>query len=372
MENPVVVVGAGIAGLALVRALHRREVPAVALERREQLPSSGLAINIPGNGMTALSHLGLTDVLGETGAPIQRREYRDSRGKLLYAVDEAAFWSGRVPSRILGRPELLHALAQDLPSEAVRFGAAPEAFEQGPDGVTVQLSGGETLQGAFLVGADGVGSAVRRAFLGSEGRRTGLLAQASWRFMAPDPGVACFTVWLGRGRSFLAIPAGEGQVYCFASGVGGASVAADESWLQESFEDFPAPVRSILEHVRSGGIKLHHSPIEEVRIPAWHQGRVALIGDAAHATAPVWAQGAALAVEDALVLAELLDQEKDWAGVGAAYDQRRRARVEHVQRMTDRGSRAAGLPDWLRGLVLPRVGPSAYRSTFTELREPVV
>jgi 2-polyprenyl-6-methoxyphenol hydroxylase-like FAD-dependent oxidoreductase len=101
-----------------------------------------------------------------------------------------------------------------------------------------------------------------------------------------------------------------------------------------------------------------------------------LIGDAAHATAPVGApvgaQGAAMAAEDALVLAELLATRDDWATVGVEFQGRRRPRVEHVQKMTDRLSGTAGLPGWLRDAIVPVLGPRTYRETFAPLREPVV
>jgi len=106
--------------------------------------------------------------------------------------------------------------------------------------------------------------------------------------------------------------------------------------------------------------------VEEVRLPSWHSGRSVVIGDAAHASAPVWAQGAALALEDALVLADIL-ADGGWDTAGARYEARRRPRVEHVQKMTDRTSRSTRLPGWLRGLALP----AAYRSTYGPLRRPV-
>lgn len=368
MDRSVLVVGAGIAGLAVLRALHRRDVPALALERRPALPASGLALNLPGNGVAALAALGLGDALAELGAPVRRREYRNARGRLLYAIDEDAFWGEGLPRRIVRRSELLGLLGQDLPDGAVRFGAAVTAPSERPDGVQVRLADGTTVDGGFLVGADGVGSAVRSALFGSGGRGSALMSEASWRFMAPDPGVDCYTAWIGSGRSFLAVPVGDGEVYCFASGLGGGAVGGDDSWLVESFADFPTPVRDILAHLGTGATQLHRSPIEEVRIPRWHRGRVALVGDAAHATAPVWAQGAPLAVEDAVVLAELLGSHRDWNGVGSRFELRRRARVEHVQRTTDRASRVAALPGWLRDLVLPVAGPAAYRAAFGPLR----
>jgi 2-polyprenyl-6-methoxyphenol hydroxylase-like FAD-dependent oxidoreductase len=107
-----------------------------------------------------------------------------------------------------------------------------------------------------------------------------------------------------------------------------------------------------------------------VRITWWSTERVVLIGDAAHATAPVWAQGAAMAIEDAVVLADLFTANGNWATVGAEFERRRRPRVAHVQKMTDRLSRAARLPGWLRDPILPVVGPRSYRETFQRLRQP--
>ena len=93
-----------------------------------------------------------------------------------------------------------------------------------------------------------------------------------------------------------------------------------------------------------------------------------LVGDAAHAMGPVWAQGAALALEDALVLADLLGGSGRWAKAGQAYEQRRRPRVAQVQQATDRMSRVAGLPTVLRDLIAPAVGPRTYRAAYGPLR----
>ena len=143
-------------------------------------------------------------------------------------------------------------------------------------------------------------------------------------------------MWSGAAGTLLLIPLVAGQVYGYASATAGGSVAADPQWLRSTFAGYPAPARQAITSALAEPSSLYHSPVEEVRLESWPQGRVVLIGDAAHATAPVWAQGAALAAEDALVLAELLASGQDWASVGAAFERRRRDRVEHVQRMTDR------------------------------------
>ena len=99
--------------------------------------------------------------------------------------------------------------------------------------------------------------------------------------------------------------------------------------------------------------------VDEVRLERWHDGRLVLIGDAAHATGPVWAQGVAMALEDALVLGELLARTpaEHWTGVGAEFERLRRPRVDHVQSATDKMSRLAALPGWLRDVSRTHPGP---------------
>jgi 2-polyprenyl-6-methoxyphenol hydroxylase-like FAD-dependent oxidoreductase len=199
-----------------------------------------------------------------------------------------------------------------------------------------------------------------------------VLSAAGWRFMTTNPGVDCWSSWTGPAETFFLIPVDGERVYGFASATKGRSVDADQRWLGWAFADYPQLVRSAVSSVLAEPSSLYHSPIEEVRLDSWHRRRIVLIGDAAHATAPVWAEGAAMAAEDALVLAELLSTRDDWATVGVEFEERRRPRVEHVQKMTDRLSRAADLPGWLRDAILPFAGPRTYRETFGPLREPVV
>src|SRR5688572_2000318 len=92
VESGVLVVGAGIAGLALAQALHRRRVAVRVVERLAGPPDAGLALNLPGNAIQALGALGFADALAELGTPTKRREYRSARGRLLFSVDEDEFW----------------------------------------------------------------------------------------------------------------------------------------------------------------------------------------------------------------------------------------------------------------------------------------
>jgi 2-polyprenyl-6-methoxyphenol hydroxylase-like FAD-dependent oxidoreductase len=369
--GPVLVAGAGIAGLAMLRALRRYDIPTSAVEQRSTTADTGLAINIPGNGVRALAALGLDDRLHDLGAPVDRREYRNARGRLLFSVAEREFWNGQGGSRCVRRNELTRLLMDGLPPDTVHNGQTVAAVENTPESVHVSLADGTTTSAGFVIGADGVRSAVRGGTFGADGRRSAVLSTASWRFMAPNPGVDCWTVWAGAHGTFLLIPVDHDEVYGFASASRGDTVSADPDWLHSTFATYPEPVRSVLGTLQTRPQALYHSPIEEVRIERWTRGRTALIGDAAHATAPVWAQGAALAAEDALVLARLLGENKDWTTVGAEYERLRRPRVAHVQAMTDRLSKTAGLPTWLRDLMLPVVGPHSYRSTYEPLKVAV-
>ncbi|MGX5774977.1 FAD-dependent monooxygenase [Methylorubrum zatmanii] len=367
----VLIAGGGIAGLALRRALQRRGIPSLTWERRAEPADAGLAINLPGNAIQALAQLGLAQELGALGSPIRRREYRTETGRLLFAVDEDAFWGAdRVP-RCLRRADLMRLLALGLPPDDLRRDRGIAAFHQKDGGVAVTLTDGGVEAGGLLVGADGVHSTIRRGLFGERALGAAMLAPASWRFMVPNPGVEAWTLWAGAGSLFLLIPVDRGDAYAWMSAGGIATARPDPALLRSVFARYPRPVRDALDAALARPDTIHHAPLEEVRIPHWHRGRVLLAGDAAHATAPVWAQGAALALEDALVLADRLAGGGDWDGAGADYEALRRPRVAHVQAMTDRLSRTARLPGWARRLLLPVMGPRSYRATYAPLRLPV-
>ncbi|MFF5083709.1 FAD-dependent monooxygenase [Actinoplanes sp. NPDC000266] len=353
-DDAVLVAGGGIAGLALGHALRQREVPFELVERDPRAGDGGLAINLPGNAVAALHALGLRAGLEKIGRPTRRREYRSSTGRVLFAVDEDEFWGPDARPRCVRRSDLHALLGEDISRTVEKVGP-----------VELEASGARVggRRYGFVVGADGVHSSVREQVFGTAGMRSAMLSRASWRFMAPNPGVGCFTVWSGAEGAFLLIPVDDTEVYVFASATGGGPVDPDPSWLRETFGAYPEKVRAVLD---SPG-RLYHSPIEEVRIPTWHRDRCVLIGDAAHATAPVWAQGGALAMEDAIELADLL-ADGAWDSVGARYEERRRDRVTHVQAATDRFSKVAGLPIRLRNAMLPLMGPISYKAAYGPLR----
>jgi 2-polyprenyl-6-methoxyphenol hydroxylase-like FAD-dependent oxidoreductase len=373
VRRRVLVVGGGIAGFAMMRALDQRGITAVLVDRLDGPPGAGLGLNLPGNAVRALRDLGLsTEELKTRGVAVRRREYRNARGRLLFEIDEAGFWSADAGSICALRGDVLELLRSTVPAAAVRWRTTVRGVSESGAQVAVSFGDTDAESYDFVIGADGVHSAVRAAISGQGGQRAALLSAASWRFVTSNPGVDCWTVWSGPTGTFLLIPVGSERVYGYGSATRGGPVEADQHWLASTFNGYPEPVRQAVSSAVAEPSSLYHSPIEEIRLDRWYRGRAVLIGDAAHATSPIWAQGAALAAEDALVLADLLATRDDWAAVGAEFERRRRPRVMHVQKMTDRMSRAAGLPSWFRDAILPVVGPRTYRETYTPLREHVL
>jgi 2-polyprenyl-6-methoxyphenol hydroxylase-like FAD-dependent oxidoreductase len=372
MSGRLLVVGGGIAGFGLARALSLRGVPGTLVERLRTPPGAGLGLNLPGNAVRALAALGLADEVVDRGMCLRRREYRNRAGRLLFAVDEEAFWATVGPSVCVRRGDLLDILRASTPEVIPRWGTPLVRAELVDAGVRVQLASGPTETYDLVVGADGVHSAVRAAIIPEGSLRRSLMTEASWRFTAPNPGVDCWTVWSGAWGTFLLIPVDEEHVYGYASSTRGGAAGDDPQWLAATFAGFAEPVPSTVAAALEDRGRLYYSPVEEVRCQRWSAGRLVLIGDAAHATGPVWAQGAAMALEDCLVLADLLAARSDWSSVGAEFERLRRPRVGHVQAATDKMSHLAGLPGRLRDLVAPVLGPRTYREAYGPLRTPVI
>jgi 2-polyprenyl-6-methoxyphenol hydroxylase-like FAD-dependent oxidoreductase len=371
-QDPVVIVGGGIAGLALARMLEMGGVPYVLVERRLAPQDGGLAINLPGNAIQALAALGLRDRVEALGHPIRRREYRTARDKLLFEIDEDAFWGEALRPRSMRRAALVSMLGEGLDPGRHRLRTEVRSLALHSARPRVLLTDGSTLTASLIVGADGVRSTVRQELFGSLAvRGHAVLADASWRFMAPNPGIDCWTVWAGTDGMVLLMPVDQHEVYGWAAITRPHARHLSRLSLIDLAQQMPDRVRETVAAGMMRASGLYHSPLEEVRLERWHGKCAVLIGDAAHATAPVWAEGAALGMEDAIVLGRMLTHGGDMPAMLVEFEAQRRARVGHVQAQTDAMSRAAKLPPVLRNLLLPFVGPKTYHKTYGPLMEPV-
>jgi 2-polyprenyl-6-methoxyphenol hydroxylase-like FAD-dependent oxidoreductase len=367
----ILIVGGGIAGLAMARAGRRAGLDCEIVERTTNARVVGAGIYLPGNGMAALSRLGLADTVADQGAVVGRRRVFDDRDRQLIDFDEAGLWQDLAPPIALPREALHRILADGAAGVPIRFGVTATSFDDGPDSVRVAFDDGSSATYDLVIGADGVHSPTRRTVFGGPDAR--LAGQVGWRFVVGGhPGIDGWNAWLGRDRGFLALGIGGDRVYGVGdirSADGADPTDADLEAFKRLFDGYPEPVPSLLGRLRSSD-DLWFSPFEEVSPPTWAKGRVVLIGDAAHATAPNMAEGASLAMEDALVLADCLSADRDVPGALAAFVERRAPRVAHVQHMTRRRDRLRYLHPALRRAVMGVAGHATFREHYRPLLAP--
>lgn len=356
MSLRIVVVGGGIGGLSLARELVLRKLGVVVLERASKLGTVGAGIIMNPNAMRVLEMNGLAASVRAQSRPYLARATFDQRGRWLATRDYRPLYaSGRLAAgALVHRAHLHQGLYDGLPPDTVHFDARVRDVHVSPDGVRVETDNAEIFTGDVLVGADGIRSTVRAHGFGPS--EPVYLGYRSHRFVVENrDGLEDFTEFLGRGRRIGLVPIGGDQLYVwttFNSPLDSRAWGLDNvGTLRSMFGDFTdARVRRTFEALSSTEAVLC-TDIEEVRQSVWVSGRVALLGDAAHALTPNMGQGAGMAMEDAVVLAEELELADrgatPLADALARYAGRRQPRVETIVRL----SRAVGEEGQLEGVL---------------------
>jgi FAD-dependent urate hydroxylase len=363
----ILVVGGGLAGLALARALGRAGFAPELIEREAGWGDAGTGMYLPANGVRALGALGLEEAVAARAAPITHQRLLDHHGRLLAEIDLDGLWGDVGACLALPRADLHQVLRDGV---AVRMGRTIASLEHLDGPVEVTFDDGRQDSYDLVVGADGLRSTVRR--LTVDDRPPVPVGQHSWRFLAPcPPGITTWTVMLGRGTSFLTIPIGGGLVYCYADITTNPDSPAPPTsdplaGLRERFAGFAAPVPELLDQLQDQ-TQVHAAPIEQVAAERWGRGAVVLVGDAAHAMSPNMAQGAALAFEDALVLAACLARAGSVAEALAGFVARRHPRASWVRAQTHRRDRTRRLPPLVRDPLLRAFGRRIFRSNYQPL-----
>ncbi|HSU35369.1 MAG TPA: FAD-dependent monooxygenase [Propionibacteriaceae bacterium] len=363
----ILVVGAGIAGLATARSLRGHGFSVEVVERQRTWPQAGAGIYLPGNAARALRSLGLAAAVTERAALISRQRFSDHRGRLLFEVDVAGLWHGVGPCLALHRADLHTVLATHGGPVEVSLGRAVREIDQHGGTATAEFDDGSLGRFDLIIGADGIHSTVReRCFDGTGAQPVGRVA---WRFVTGCPAdLTAWTVMFGRDVTFLTIPIGGGLAYCYVDSPAQTGTEPVEQ-LRPMLAGFAEPVPSLLAALGPDG-PVHVGVVEEVSLAEWVSGAVLLVGDAAHATAPNMAQGAAMAFEDALVLAECLTTTSDLGRAIADFQRRRRPRTEWVRQQTQRRDRMRGLVPPLRDRLMRVGGPRIFRANYRPLLDP--
>ncbi|MFH5823157.1 FAD-dependent monooxygenase [Georgenia sp. AZ-5] len=314
--NKVLVIGAGVGGLAAAAALGQRGVAVDVVEVREDEHVLGVGINQPGNSLRALDALGVLEDVLAVGFPYDGNDYRDWNDERIVLVP-SSLGDGRVPANCaLTRKELhtiLHAAA-DAAGASVTYGVTVEALEERDDSVAVTLSNGDVGVYDLVVAFDGVRSPMRRRLFGDafEPVHTG---SSVWRLQLPRPAdVTRTTLWQGDLVKGGVIPLSAESMYMLlVTREPGNPRHAPEDFgelLRERLAGFSGLLADIRESITSSqGIV--YSPLVEVQVPLpWHKGRVIVLGDAVHTAVPHLTQGAGMALEDAVVLADEVTRDR--------------------------------------------------------------
>jgi 2-polyprenyl-6-methoxyphenol hydroxylase-like FAD-dependent oxidoreductase len=361
----VVVVGAGLGGLAAGAAAHRAGHTVTVLERAEELRETGAGIGVMPNGVHALDALGLGGPVRERATALPARGgLRDRHGRPLLAVDQAAI-EARVgaPLVVVDRTWLHRLLATALPTGTVHTGVPVDTVHD--DGARARLvvdearrardASGERRVGHvpgaaadLVVVADGAGSRLRAALLphhpGLEG--SGEYAARALVRARPDLEPVPGELLDHRtGTRFGNLALADGRTYWYATWPAAAAVPDDPvgrlTALRARSADWHPTVGALLAATDPAAAHVTETVRLVAPLPALAVGRVALLGDAAHAMTPDLGQGGCQAFEDAAALGALLDGAgpADVPAVLARYDRLRRPRTTALQRQARRMNR---------------------------------
>lgn len=337
----VIIAGAGVAGPVAAVALREVGIEAEIFEAREAVEGDGgLFLSLASNGHRVLAELGLdVAVRSAPHIPTPRIVFHGADGKRIGAVSNGRCETGD-PITLMRRS--LHA---ELSDETVRRGIAIHrgrsvmGYRQDGKGVTAVLDDGSAHTADLLIGADGIRSRVRAAMPGAQVQPsyTGLLNLGG---VVPASGLRPTTgemrmIWGSRAFFGYAVREG-GEAWWFANvgstrEPGRAEMASMRAaWAERLSGLFAGDLPLITELVRQSP-EIHAYPIHDLpHVPHWRDGRVVLIGDAAHATSPSSGQGASLALEDAAFLATCLRDPADPERSLARFEAHRRPRAERI------------------------------------------
>lgn len=367
----VLVVGGGAAGNAVTVLLRRAGLGVDLVEARDDWnATAGSGITLQGNALRVLRELGVWEQVEASGFGFGSVGITTPDGTVLHAQDDLRTGDDLPATVGMQRPRLQRILIDAVRASGatVRLGTTAEILDNGADGVTVRLGDGTEARYDLVIAADGVGSATRAAIgITEEPEPTGM---AIWRVAAPRPAALTRTDLAYGGPAYIAgyCPTGETTLYAYVveasrdrASIPPESYADEMRRLASAYGGFWPEITA---HITDPA-EVNYTWFDRMLVEgSWHRGRVVLVGDAAHCCPPTLAQGAALSLEDAWVLAQLLTGTDEWDdALFQAYYERRVARVRPVVEASVR------IGQWQLDGVRDADVPGLMGRTMTMLRE---
>lgn len=363
----IAIAGGGVGGLAAAIALKAQGHQVTVFEQAKGFSRVGADINLTPNVVRAIDGLGAGAAIRRSGArPTFRisRDWDTGQETSRLGMGDVAEQQYGAPQITIHRADILAALAEQFPIEQIEFGKRLKTLTQNESGVLLQFEDGSERTFDVVVGADGIHSRVRSALFGEEKPRfTGVV---SFRSVVPTervkhvPEIEAFTKWWGPNpqSQIVTFPLNQGRE-SFVFATTGQDSWTEESWTSEGdvnelrgfYKDFHADARALLEACDS---TLKSALYEREPLPHWSAGTVTLLGDACHPMLPFMAQGAGMAIEDAVVLGRALAGINDRAQAADAllrYEKTRQERTAKIQ-IGSRGNqwmKGQGNADWVYG-----------------------
>ncbi|WP_332751767.1 FAD-dependent monooxygenase [Hydrogenophaga sp.] len=361
------IAGGGVGGLAAAIALRQQGHDVTVFEQAKGFSRVGADINLTPNVVRAIDGLGAGAAIRERGArPTFRisRDWDTGKETSRLGMGNIAEEQYGAPQVTIHRADIINALAENFPLENIQFEKRLKALTQNDAGVTLRFEDGGEATFDVVVGADGIHSRVRSALFGEEKPRfTGVV---SFRSVVPTervkqvPEIEAFTKWWGPNpqSQIVTFPLSQGrETFVFATT--GQESWTEESWTSEGdvhelrgfYKDFHADARALLDACDS---TLKSALYEREPLPQWSVGTVTLLGDACHPMLPFMAQGAGMAIEDAVVLGRALTGASDREQAAQAlrrYEKTRQQRTAKIQ-IGSRGNqwmKGPGNADWVYG-----------------------
>ncbi|MFF4906338.1 FAD-dependent oxidoreductase [Streptomyces sp. NPDC001260] len=341
MSTPrtVLVIGGGAAGNAATILLRRAGLAVDLIEAKDDWnATAGSGITLQGNALRVLRELGVWERIKDSGFGFGSVGITTPDGTVLHEARDIRTGGDDLPATVgMQRPQLQRILIDAVRASgaSVRLGTRAESLEQDGDGVTVRLTDGTEGRYDLVIAADGLGSATRAAIgITTKPEPTGM---AIWRVATPRPAGVTRTDLAYGGPAYIAgyCPTSDTTIYAYVveanrdrASIPPETYADEMRRLASAYGGFWP---EITEHITDPA-KVNYTWFDRLLVEgSWHRGRVVLIGDAAHCCPPTLAQGAALSLEDAWVLAQLLTASEEWNdALFQAYYERRIARVRPV------------------------------------------